>query len=143
MPDAPPSSDLRSDKDNKLISLSKQYNNAFVEKDVVLGKLDALLSEEVVYHADKVHRTCCRPTRLWYPPNGSSYDLEMKWAIAHAASDGTLTILVLQVTLQDSIKGRGNVLSYIQMYFGEIAFNSFPNSIFAQPSQPCLELVSQ
>lgn len=74
MPDAPASSDLRSDTDNKLIGLSKQYNKAFADKDVVLGKLEPLLSENVVYHAD-------------------------------------------EVTLQESVKGRKEVLKYIQLYF--------------------------
>ena len=54
MPDAPASSNLRSETDNKLIGLSKQYNKAFAEKDVVLGKLEPLLAEDVVYHADEV-----------------------------------------------------------------------------------------
>jgi len=54
MPDAPASSDLRSDKDNRLIGLSKQFNKAIDTKDVVLGKLEPLLAENVVYHADEV-----------------------------------------------------------------------------------------
>lgn len=74
MPDAPASSDLRSDKDNKLIGLSKQFNKAIDTKDVVLGKLEPLLAENVVYHAD-------------------------------------------EVTLQESVKGRKEVLKYIQAYF--------------------------
>jgi hypothetical protein len=74
MPDAPADSPLRSDKENKLVELSKQYNKGLAEKDVVLGKLEPLLAENVVYHAD-------------------------------------------EVTLQESIKGRKEVLKYIQVYF--------------------------
>ena len=54
MPDAPADSPLRSDKENKLVELSKQYNKGLAEKDVVLGKLEPLLAENVVYHADEV-----------------------------------------------------------------------------------------
>ncbi len=54
MPDAPADSPLRSDKENKLVELSKQYNKGLAVKDVVLGKLEPLLAENVVYHADEV-----------------------------------------------------------------------------------------
>ena len=47
MPDS-----LRSSHEDKLISLSKQYQSAYVGKD--LNKLDELFSPKVVYHADKV-----------------------------------------------------------------------------------------
>ncbi len=44
--------DLRSSTEDKLISLSKQYNSAFGNKN--LNKLDELFSPKVVYYADKV-----------------------------------------------------------------------------------------
>lgn len=43
---------LRSSVEDELISLSKQFNAAFGNKD--LSKLDGLLSPNVVFHADKV-----------------------------------------------------------------------------------------
>ena len=59
MPDS-----LRSSHEDKLISLSKQYQSAYVGKD--LNKLDELLSPKVVYHADKVRLFdwCMHDTRV-------------------------------------------------------------------------------
>ena len=51
MPDAPASSDLRSDEDNTLVSRSKLYNEAFATKD--LNRLSALFAPKVTYHADE------------------------------------------------------------------------------------------
>ena len=48
---------LKSDHEDKLISLSKQFNKAFGQKDT--SKLDGLLSPRVVLHADKVFITTC------------------------------------------------------------------------------------
>ena len=52
MPDAPASSDLRSEEDNTLVSRSKIYNEAFATKD--LNRLSALFAPKVIYHADEV-----------------------------------------------------------------------------------------
>lgn len=52
MPDVPASSELRSSKDNNLVTLSKVYNEAFAHKD--LKRLEALFAPKVVYHADEV-----------------------------------------------------------------------------------------
>ena len=52
MPDVPASSELRSAKDNNLVTLSKSYNDAFERKD--LKRLQELFAPNVVYHADEV-----------------------------------------------------------------------------------------
>ena len=56
---------LRSSHEDKLISLSKQYQSAYVSKD--LNKLDELFSPKVVYHADKVRPMASACMRMQPP----------------------------------------------------------------------------